>query len=64
MLLKVIVHKFDTSIGIGGHGKDKKVSVIGVLVNKPEPRTNKHGMDTLFMVVSIVKRMCSGVLTP
>ena len=41
MLLDVIVHKSKTSVNIGGGGKDKKVSVTGVSVNRPQPTTNK-----------------------
>ena len=56
-----VVHKYDISFGEGGGCKDKRVSVIGALENKPEPMTDKDGMDTLSMVVSIVGRTCSVV---
>ena len=64
MILDVIVHKYDISFGEGGGGKDKKVSGIGVLVNKSVPSEDRDGMDTLSMVVLIVGRTCSGVAIP
>ena len=64
MVLDVIVHKYDTSIGVGGGGKEKKVSFIGVLENKTEPTIDKDGMDMLSMVVSIVGMICSNVVGP
>ena len=64
ILLNVIVHKSDISIDEGGDGKDKKVSFIGVLANKPRPTVDRDGMDMLSMVVSIVGRTCFGVLDP
>ena len=57
-------HKSDTLVGIGGGGKDKKVAVIGVLVNKLGPTIDKYGMDMLLMVVSIIKRTCFEVDDP
>ena len=60
MVPDVIVHKFNTSIGVGGGRKDKKVSIIGVFVNKLKPTTDKEGMDAF----SMVGRMCSGVAIP
>ena len=54
MVLDVIVHKYDTLVNEGGGGKDKKVFVIGVLVNRPRTTTYKDGMEMLSMVVSVV----------
>ena len=56
------MHKFDMSVGEGGGGKDKKVSVNRVLENKPGTTTYREGMETLSMVVSIVGRTCSSVV--
>ena len=64
MVPDVIVHKSNMSVDIGGGGKDKKVSVIGVLENKPEPTIDKEGMDVMSMEVSMVGRTCSSVFGP
>ena len=64
MLPNVILHKYDISFREGGHDKDKKVSIIGALVNNLGPMEDKDGMDMMSMVVSIVGRMCSGVVGP
>ena len=64
MVPDVIVHKFDTSIGVGEGGKDKKVFVIGVLASRLEPTVDKDGMDMFLMVVSIVRRTCFSVVSP
>ena len=64
MVLDVMVHKYDTLVNEGGGGKDKKVSVIGVLENKPETTKDNDGIDTLSMVVSTLGSTCSGVVGP
>ena len=64
MVPNVMVHKSDTSVGKGGGGKHKKVSIIGVFENKPRPTKDKYGMGTLLMLVSIVRRTCSSVSNP
>ena len=64
MVPDVIVKKYDMSVGEGGGGKDKKVSVIGVLENKPETTKDNDGIDTLSMVVSTLGSTCSGVVGP
>ena len=64
MVPDMMVHKSDTSVDKGGGGEEKKVSVTGMLANKPEPTIDKDGMDTLSMVVSIVRRTCSDVVSP
>ena len=64
MVPDVMVHKFNTSVGEGGGGKEKKVSIIGVLENKPGPTRDQYGIDTLSMVVSIVRRTCFVVVGP
>ena len=58
------MHKSDISVDERGGSKDKKVSVIGALENKPEPMTDRDGMDTLSMVVLIVRRTCFDVASP
>ena len=60
----MIVHKFDISVGEGGGGTDKKVSIKGVLENNPGSMEYMESMDTLLMVVSIVGRTCFGVVGP
>ena len=57
MVPNMMVHKSNMSVSEGGGGKDKKVSVIEVLSNKPMPIIDKYGMDTFL----IVGRMCSNV---
>ena len=64
MLLDVIVHKSNMPVREGGGGRDKKVSIKGVLVKRPDPMTYKEGMDTLSMVVLIIGRTCSRVVGP
>ena len=54
MVLDVIVHKSVVLLSVGGGGKDGKVSTMGVLRNNTEPTTDKEGIDTLSMVVSMV----------
>ena len=60
----VIVHKSDMSVGVSGGGKDKMVSFISVLENKPGHITNEDGMNALSMEISTVGRMCSDVVCP
>ena len=64
MVPDVMVHKSDISVGEGGGGKDKKVSIKRALENNSGPMTDMDGMDTLSMVVSIVGRTCSSVSSP
>ena len=64
MFLDVRVHKYETLVNVGGGGKDKKVSIMGVLEKITRPTTDRDGMDTLSMVELIVGRMCSGVASP
>ena len=64
MLPNVIVHESDMKNVKGGGGRDQKMSVKGVFVNRPSPTTDSEGMDTLLMVVSIVRRTCSRVTGP
>ena len=64
MLLEVLVNKYDMSVGEGGGGRDKKVSIKGVLVKIPGPMKNREGMDTMSMVVLIIGRTCSGLAGP
>ena len=64
MLPDVIVHRSDISFSEGGVVKDKKLYAVGAYLNKHGPTSNKDGMDTLFMVVSIVKRTCFHVVNP
>ena len=54
MVPDVMVHKYDTLVNEGGGGKDKKVSVIGVLENKPKPTTDKDGMDMVLIDMEVV----------
>ena len=61
MVLDAIVHKSNILVSEGGGGKDKKVSVIGVLAIRLETIVDKDGMDTVSMVELIVRRMCYGV---
>ena len=58
------MHKLDISAVEGGGGRDKKVSVKGVLVKSHIPMIDREGMDTLLMVVSMVGRTCSRVVGP
>ena len=64
MVPDMMVHKYETLVDEGGGGKDKKVFIIGLLANKTKTTTNKDGMETLSMVVSIVRRMCADVADP
>ena len=64
MLLDVIVHKYETSVDVGGGGKDKKVSIMGVLEKSTGPAIDRDGMDTLSMAELIVIRTYSGVVDP
>ena len=54
MVLDVIVHKSSISVRVDGGGKVRNVSIIGMLENNPEPTTDKEGMETLLMAVSMV----------
>ena len=60
----MMVHKYDMSVVERGGERDKKVFVKGALVNRPRPMTDKEGMDMFLIVVSIIGRTCSGVLSP
>ena len=64
MLLDVIAQKYDMLVIKGGGRSDIKVSIKGALVNRPRPMTDREGMDTLSMMVSIVGRTCFGVVYP
>ena len=64
MLLNVIVHKSNTSIGGGGGGKYRRVSVIGVLEKNIGSIVDKDGMVALSMEILIVGKTCSIVVGP
>ena len=55
-----MVHKSNISSIAAGGGRDKKVSVKGVSVNRFGPMENRESMDVLLMVVLTVGRTCSG----
>ena len=61
MVLDEIKHKLVVSVGTVGGGRDGKVSAISTSTNNPSPTTDKDGIDTLSMVVSMVGMTCSGV---
>ena len=62
--MDVILHKSTMTVGVGGGGKDGKVSIIGVLENKLGITLDKEGMEMLSMVVSMVGMMCLDVASP
>ena len=64
MKIDVMVHKHYILCGKGGGGKGKKVSIKEALENNPWPMTDREGMDTLLIVVSIVGRTRYGVAGP
>ena len=64
MVSDVIVHKSDTSVGVCGGGKEKKVSVIGIMENNSRPTSDKEGREALSIEVSMVEGTCFGVASP
>ena len=64
MVLDEIINKSTMSVGTVGGGRDRKVSTIGDSKNNIGPTTDKDGMDTLSMVVSMVKMTSFGVASP
>ena len=64
MVPDVMVHTSDMPVDEGGGGRNKKVSIIGVLANKPEPTVDNDGMDTMSMVEMIVRMMCYSLDDP
>ena len=64
MVLDERVHKYVVSVGVDEGGKDGKVVIIGVSTNNPGPTTDKEGMDTMSMVISMVRMTCLGVVDP
>ena len=57
------MYKYDMSADKVGSRREKKVSIKGVLVKRPEPTTYREGMDMLSMVVSIIGRTCFAMVS-
>ena len=64
MVPDIMVQKYDTSVGEGGGGKDKKVPIIGVLTKNTGPTTNNDEIYALSMAVSTLRRACYDVSVP
>ena len=64
MIPDFIVQKYDISVNEGGGGKNKKVSIIGMLENKLVPTIDRDVMETFSMVVLIVGRTHFSVAGP
>ena len=64
MVVDEIVHNSVVLVGVGGGGIYGKVFAIGASANNLGPTTDKEGMETLSMVVSMVGMTCSSVVSP
>ena len=64
MVLDDSMHKYATSLGVGGGGKNGKEVVMVILGNNPVPTTNNEGVAAFLKELPTVGMTLAGVVSP